>query len=172
MIDNQTAPNLSACLIISAQLWFFDGVWGHGGQSEHRFGLQYINDMETVSRKPAPLLCPSTFLFATLIKYLACLFQHKTLSRIWWPWNFPFPAAFFNVYSHGKRWRHYLIIYRHLRFERFLILHCCNAKLFDDLRLNKTLIITKTFKNAALKSGCSSRRIPGPLMSTKNFPSG
>ena len=46
------------------------------------------------------------------------------------------------------------IIHHNLRFERCLILHRCYAKLLDDLRLNKTLIITETFKNAALKSGC------------------
>ena len=45
-------------------------------------------------------------------------------------------------------------IHHHLRFERFLILHRCYTELFDDLRLNKSLITTKTFKNAALKSGC------------------
>ena len=60
---------------------------------------------------------------------------------------------YFNICNDGK-WRHHLIIHHHLRFERFLILHRCYAKLFNDLRLNKTLIITKTFKNAASKPGC------------------
>ena len=69
------------------------------------------------------------------------------------PRKLSFEAAYFNICDDGK-WRHHLIIHHHLRFERFLILHRCYAKLFNDLRLNKTLIITKTFKNAALKSGC------------------
>ena len=103
-----------------------------------------------VPKTPAPHLWP----FGILIKSLTCIFQHRTVSRIWRPLNFSFFVAFFNVYNHGKPWRHYFIIYHHLRFERFLILHCCNVKLFDDLRLNKTLIITKTFKNPALKSSC------------------
>ena len=46
------------------------------------------------------------------------------------------------------------IIHHHLRFERFLVLQRCYTELFNDLRLNKTLVITKTFKKAALKSGC------------------
>ena len=116
-------------------------------------GCNLLKTGNRLPKTPAPLW-PSKFVFVILIKYLARLFQYKTVSRIWWPWIFSFPAAFFNVYSHGKPWRHYLIIYHHLRFERFLILHCCDAKLFDDLRLNKTLITTKTFKNTALKSGC------------------
>ena len=67
--------------------------------------------------------------------------------------NLSFEAAYFNICNDGK-WRHHFIIHHHLRFERFLILHRCYAKLFNDLRLNKTLIITKTFKNAASKPGC------------------
>ena len=55
---------------------------------------------------------------------------------------------------YNGKWRQYFVIHHRLRFERFLILHRCNAKLFNDLRLNKTLIITKTFKNAAFKPGC------------------
>ena len=46
------------------------------------------------------------------------------------------------------------IIHHHLRFERFLNLYRCNARLFNNLRLNETLIITKTFKNATRKPGC------------------
>ena len=69
------------------------------------------------------------------------------------PRNLSFEAAYFNICNDGK-WRHHFIIHHHLRFERFLILHRCYAKLFNDLRLNKSLIITKTFKNAASKPGC------------------
>ena len=62
--------------------------------------------------------------------------------------NLSFEAAYFNICNNGK-WTHH-----HLRFERFLILHRRYTKLFNDPCFNKTLVITKTFKNAALKSGC------------------
>ena len=65
-----------------------------------------------------------------------------------------FPVLFLNGKIYNGKWRQYFVIHHRLRFERFLILHRCNAKLFNDLRLNKTLIITKTFKNAAFKPGC------------------
>ena len=90
--------------------------------------------------------------------YFAILFQHQTIfcEYVQSGDHETFPLRqriYFNICNDGK-WRHHLIIHHHLRFERFLILHRCYAKLFNDLRLNKTLIITKTFKNAALKSGC------------------
>ena len=69
------------------------------------------------------------------------------------PRSLSFEAAYFNICDDGK-WRHHLIIHHHLRFERFLILHRCYTELFDDLRLNKGLITTKTFKNPTLKFGC------------------
>ena len=42
-----------------------------------------------------------------------------------------------------------------MRFERFLNLYRCNARLFNNLRLNETLITTKTFKNATVNLAVS-----------------
>ena len=92
---------------------------GHCANQKTGSGCNLLKTGNRLLKTPAPLW-PSKFVFVILIKYLACLLQLKTVSRIWWPWNFSFPAAFFTVYSHGKPWRHYLIIYHHLRLNAFL----------------------------------------------------
>ena len=94
--------------------------------------------------------------FEKLSRSFFCNFFFSWPNYLRWVWtirNLSFEAAYFNICNDGK-WRHHLIIHHHLRFERCLILHRCYAKLFNDPRFNKTLVITKTFKNAAPKHGC------------------
>ena len=101
---------------------------------------------------------PQRSMFREAFPFILCNFVLTPnyllwVCSIWRPRLLSFKAAYFNV-CNDRKWRHHLVIHHHLRFERFLILHRCNAKLFNDLRLNKSLIITKTIKNNAFKSGC------------------